>query len=55
MADGVLEEEEIEWAMGHNFPNWSGGVLGMRTEHLKSWLAAAQAHITRVRSEDRVI
>ena len=40
--DLVPEEGEIEWAVKGLRNNRSGGMLLMRAEHIKGWLAAAQ-------------
>ena len=42
VEDGVLEEEEIEWAVRRLQNNHAGGASRMRAEDLKGWLAAAR-------------
>ena len=40
--DSVPTEDEIEWAVTQLLNHRSGGLSGMREEHLKRWLATAQ-------------
>ena len=39
--DSVHTEDEIEWAVKHLRNHCSWGTLGVQSEHLKRWLAAA--------------
>ena len=40
--DSVPEEGEIKWAFKRLRNNRSGGLLGMRAEHIKRWFTAAR-------------
>ena len=40
--DSVAEEGKIEWVVKRLRNNCSGGASGMRVEHIKQWIAAAQ-------------
>ena len=42
MDDLVLTEDDIEWAVKRLRNHRYGGPSGMRSEHLKGWLAAAK-------------
>ena len=43
VMDGFLAKGKIEWSLRRIRPNWYGGPSGMRSEHLKVWLAVTQA------------
>ena len=43
MADSFSSKDEIEWSVRHIHPNLARGPSGMQEEHLKIWIAAAQA------------
>ena len=42
VEESVPEEGEIEWAVKRLRNNRSGGMLRMREEHIKGWLAAVR-------------
>ena len=39
--DSIPEDKEIAWAVRQLLQNRSGGLSGMRAEHLRQWLIAA--------------
>ena len=45
MYDSVSTEDEIDWAVKKILNHRSGGPSGIRSKHLKGWLAAAEREV----------